>query len=404
MNITLLFSSLTGILLSFILFFFNKGYKTANRYLAGFFFFISLFILSQYSGLYGHSEVLAALFASAPTPFVFLIGPLAFLYVRSVLRDNTKLSKSDYLHFILFVLQFIGMIHYYISPWEYKLSIARILLSDDWHVTQLSLNKLFVSPINSYLRPLHIAFYIFLGWHIIIKYYKRPKLSLLPIYQKQIVKRWLFSFFSVFSVFLICYCLISVNLLIYDTKQSFQSKSEFLLLIASISALTLNIFILLFPQILYGLPRINIPTSLITAQYVEEENQDENQKPHKGMNDSNTIPISGINKKLNDLYQKAQPWTDKNFSIATLAIAMDIPEHHLRYFFNHELKQSFSEYRNQLRVAHAKYLLQEGKFSHLSIEGIGALAGFASKSTFFAVFKKETGHTPKDYLNTLHNS
>ncbi len=68
----------------------------ANRFLAEFFFFISLFILSQYSGLYGHPEILAALFGSAPTPFVFLIGPLAFFYVRSVLRDNARLSKSDY--------------------------------------------------------------------------------------------------------------------------------------------------------------------------------------------------------------------------------------------------------------------------------------------------------------------
>ena len=85
MSVILLYSSITGILLSFIFFFYNRGYNTANRFQAGCFFCNSLFVRSQDSGLYGDSEVMAALLASAAKPFVFLIGPVSFLYVRSVL-------------------------------------------------------------------------------------------------------------------------------------------------------------------------------------------------------------------------------------------------------------------------------------------------------------------------------
>lgn len=403
MHVALLLSSITGIVLSFILFFFNKGYKTANRYLAGFFFFISLFILSQYSGLYGQSEVLAAIFASAPTPFVFLIGPLSFFYIRSVLRDHSGLSKADAFHFLLFLLEFIGMIPYFFSSWEYKLEVARVLLSDDWHVTHLSLNKIFVSPINSFLRPLHILAYMGLGWYLMLSYYRKPMRSFTPLAQTRLVKKWLFIFISVFTAFTVCYCLLTVNLLIYSSKQLFQANSTALLLAGSVSVLALNIFTLLFPQILYGLPRIirlvPQPTDTNQPQSIKEAIPETTAPTTVSVEEEGDAHMENeIAEKLAELYKNKQPWTDKNFSIATLAIQLHVPEHHLRYYFNHGLQVSFSEHRNQLRVEHAKQLLQDDTLHHLSIEGIGAQAGFSSKSTFFAVFKKATGQTPKEFL------
>ena len=396
MHIALLFSCLVGVFLSFILLFFNKGYRTVNKYLGGFFFFISLFILSQYSGLYGNSEVFAAVFASAPTPFVFLIGPLSFFYIRSVIRDDTRLSKTDYLHFLLFLVQFIGMIPYYFSSWIYKISVAKVLLSNDWHVTNLSLNVIFVSPINSFLRPLHILLYLLLGWYLLYVYYKKIPRVTIPINQAQIVRRWLMAFMSVFTLFLIIYCLITVNLLKYNTRQEFQENSPILMFIGSLSFVTLNFITLLFPQILYGLPRIVALKEVAALGSTSEDVIA--MKVEESVTEPNPVWSQSIEEKLSDLYKNATPWTDKNFSIATLAITLNIPEHHLRYYFNHELKQSFPEYRNHLRVEHVKRLLLEGQLEHLSMEGIGALAGFPSKSTFFAVFKKETGMTPKEFL------
>lgn len=401
MNFALLFCCIIGIFLSFILLFYNKGYKTANKYLGGFFFFISLFILSQYSGLYGNSEVFVAVFASAPTPFVFLIGPLSYLYIRSVLKDDSTLKKRDALHFILFLLEFAGMVPYYLSSWENKLSVARTILSDDWHVTHLSLNVIFVSPINSYLRPLHILFYLVFDFSLLRLYYNRSKKGLVPANQAQIVKKWLLAFMTVFAFFLIVYCLVTLNLLKFSTRHEFQANSPVLMFTGSLALVLLNIIPFLFPQILYGLPRIIALTDppLVgpsTDAIIENTNS-----PEKEEAETDSKLSQGIGEKLASLFNTSQPWTKKNFSIASLAIQLNIPEHHLRYYFNHELKQSFSEYRNHLRVNHVKHLLQSGQSDHLSMEGIGAMAGFPSKSTFFSVFKKETGMTPKEYLDKL---
>lgn len=413
MQSALLFSSVIGIFLSFILLFFNEGYRTANKYLGGFFFFISLFILSQYSGLYGNSAVFAALFASGPTPFVFLIGPFAFFYIRSVMRDDTRLTKFDYLHFLLFLLQFAGMLPYYFSSWVYKLSVARVILSNEWHVTSLSLNAIFVSPINSFLRPLHLLVYLIAGWSLLYGYYKKNPRTTIPLLQAQIVKRWLIAFISVFTLFLIIYCLLSINLLSYATRQEFQSHSPILMFIGSLSFVALNLITLLFPQILYGLPRM-IQEPLPISAPAQDFSTDQEKTvaaihtPETPMLQTSPANIpnadvhpelyQSIEQKLRELYSRSEPWTDKNFSIATLAITLDIPEHHLRYYFNHELKLSFPEYRNRLRVEHVKRLLQSEKVEQLSMEGIGALAGFPSKSTFFSVFKNETGMTPGEFV------
>ncbi|MBN8686900.1 MAG: AraC family transcriptional regulator [Chitinophagales bacterium] len=403
MSAFLVYSSITGILLSFIFFFFNRGYRTANRYLAGFFFFISLFVLSQYSGLYGDSEVLAALLASAPTPFVFLIGPFSFLYVRSVLRDNTRLSKTDYLHFVLFILELAGMMSYYFSSWDYKLSVARVLLSENWQVTHLNLNTLFVSPVNSYLRPLHLLIYLLMQWWLIRKYYRLKGRPSVPVLQQRVMRRWLLFQTITFSVFLLCFALISVYLFVYETRTTFRTNSWILLFIGALDVIVLTLCTLLFPKVLYGLPKIYVPE-------VPEQTEQPSSVSHMAVQDIPVQPeedskksgwVSGIEKKLNDLYAASTPWTDKHFSIRTLSIELQEPEHHLRYYFNHHLQISFTVYRNRLRIAHAKKLLQDPANSHLSIEGIGAMSGFPSKSGFFALFRQETGMTPSEYQKKM---
>jgi hypothetical protein len=103
---------LTGLFLPLVIFYFNKGYLSANRYLAGFLFFSALYLLENFYFFYGKSLAIIAFFTTTHA-FFYLIGPFAFFYVRSILRDNSKLSKTDYLHLVLFVVSFIGYFPYF---------------------------------------------------------------------------------------------------------------------------------------------------------------------------------------------------------------------------------------------------------------------------------------------------
>ncbi len=53
-----------------------------------------------------------------------------------------------------------------------------------------------------------------------------------------------------------------------------------------------------------------------------------------------------------------------------------------------------NNYINSFQEEYAKELFASDKYKNLSIEGIGMEAGFHSKSTFYAAFRKIEGTTP----------
>jgi len=103
--------------LSFLILSYNKGYKTANLFLAEVLFFSALFSLVNYALFFSRSTFWVAIFETSFNTVFFLIGPLAYFYVRSVLRDNAKLSRRDYLHFSVFFIAFIGTFRFVFTPW-----------------------------------------------------------------------------------------------------------------------------------------------------------------------------------------------------------------------------------------------------------------------------------------------
>ena len=96
--------------------------------------------------------------------------------------------------------------------------------------------------------------------------------------------------------------------------------------------------------------------------------------------------------------EKEKPYLAPNFSVADLALALQVHQNHISYCFNSILKIKFIRLKNQLRVAHAIELLVNPEYSNLTIEAIAQKSGFTSRSNFYSIFKTEMGITPSDYL------
>jgi hypothetical protein len=106
----LLALSILGIFLSVILVYFNARKYPSSIYLGGFFFLISIYGFIQYTLLYSRSVFLISVVFINIGFLTYLTGPMLYLYVRSVLTDDTGIKKTDWLHLIPMLLYLTGCI------------------------------------------------------------------------------------------------------------------------------------------------------------------------------------------------------------------------------------------------------------------------------------------------------
>lgn len=154
----LLSFSLIGIILSVILLYFNARKNTSVIYLGIFFFSISLYAFYQYVLLYSKSGFLVSLFlfntAINCSP-LYIIGPMLYWYIRSVLTDNSRLKRKDIWHLLPMIIFFIAAIPHAFVPWHEKVEVARKVVEDAGYmdVYRATLIARIFSPASEYLTP-----------------------------------------------------------------------------------------------------------------------------------------------------------------------------------------------------------------------------------------------------------
>lgn len=98
---------------------------------------------------------------------------------------------------------------------------------------------------------------------------------------------------------------------------------------------------------------------------------------------------------LSLLMNDKRPYTNSNLKSSELAHELGISLHEFSRFINETIGKSFSDYINEHRVEEAKRLIASN--SKYTLEAIGNMSGFNSKSAFYKAFKKYTGITPAKY-------
>lgn len=176
----------------------------------------------------------------------------------------------------------------------------------------------------------------------------------------------------------------------------------------------MNISLLIFPHILYGLPvKIHLPSEniilepaieIVTAENKEAQNQDKNidvLKQHltteKYVQLFSEAYLLEIKNKLNTWIEQKNI-LDPETNISTLAVQIKIPQHHLSYYFNNILAIKFTDWRNQLKIDYAVSLLDNKNQKNYTLQTLSIQCGFLSQSTFIRAFKNAKGITPSEYM------
>jgi AraC-like DNA-binding protein len=113
------------------------------------------------------------------------------------------------------------------------------------------------------------------------------------------------------------------------------------------------------------------------------------------------IPL--LKERLLDLMTTEKIHLIEDLNLPKLAGKMAISTHDLSYLLNAGFGQSFFEFINTYRVEEAKQLLLSKKHRHLNMIGIAYSAGFSSKTTFYAAFKKITQQSPSEFQANYKN-
>lgn len=92
---------------------------------------------------------------------------------------------------------------------------------------------------------------------------------------------------------------------------------------------------------------------------------------------------------------------DLDLTLKSLSATLHVSPQILSMVINQRGKKNFNNFINQYRVEEAIRLFEDGKHENLNISAIAFEVGFNSISSFNSAFKKETGKTPKTYRQLL---
>ena len=392
----LLFLSSTGILLSVILLYFNARNYRSSVYLGLFFFTLSVYGFIEYALIYSRSVLFIGVMYINFGFLSYLTGPMIYWYFRSVLTDKAGLRKTDLLHFLPSLIFLGTALPYILSPWSQKVMSAQKIIESIGYIefnraTPLyevfSVNAIFLS------RPIQILIYaIFAAW-ILIQHLsnKRDK----PVLSHQ---KYMFKWLMVLLFFLFILTVSQMILL----KEVFIFKKTVLLytlnilqLLSGAGLVGLLVSPFFFPSVLYGLPRVpEKKVSEVSETPGEEKSGTSELKPALTFETSYLLLIRD---KTDSCMKEFKPYLKQDCNLAYISGLTEIPVHHLAYYFREEKKQTFTDFRNECRIRHAKQLMEEGKSRELTLEAIGMLSGFSTRNTFFNAFKKFTGMSPGSY-------
>jgi AraC-like DNA-binding protein len=418
--------SLLTIFLSVIAFWFNWERNRATLFLAATLILYSLFIITNKLFLTGESIVLIALFTHINSAFL-LAGPLLYFYFRALTEDRIRFRGYDILHFMPFIVSLIGSIPFIISPWSNKIEVAQIISDNIHNFKNQNFNLLMPIIWQQTFRSISYFLYAFASLFLVIRFRNPITVSPEPISMEHYHNTRIWAIVVLLSVLISSGAyFVAVRLFLGDDETTFDTIGPIWLQISAIIYTMIPASLLIYPNVIYGFVRLRDD-----AEFLSDHNL--NTKPYNSFNLGDTSDVSDAQNNSNYLptlpkhkeirhddipedknkdlmilksaiiayLVEKKPYLKENFRIADISASLEVPAHHISYCFNKAFDESFTQIRTRYRVEHAKRMLEQGATDQYSIEGIGKMSGFASKSSFFTYFKEFTGLTPQQYVNSL---
>lgn len=372
-----------------------KQESTSDKLLGTFLFIAALFVVPWMTGFAGwylpntiYREILFY------TPFVhgLFIGPLLYFYVKSITNFHYKVQRKDWLHFIPGFLYIVWSIVVVIVD---KLFLKTYFLMngendpdfDTWYQV---------------LQKISIVVYLLLS----IRYYRQ--------YKKYV--NYELSFTDVANInwlrnFLIAFGIITLLPVVQEILELFPFFKNQIVYIRS------WYYFMAFALVVYyiainGFNAVSIP---LRKLLFEPELLLQYQQPallsapeHPLVQDAEFEIVSNQLKedatikqwkeKIITVMENEKLYEDAELTLTQLSKKISTNPSVLSKIINQGFQLNFNDFVNSYRINAVTEMLKAGEQKNQTLLGIAYDCGFNSKATFNRAFKKQTGLSPKEWM------
>ncbi|MFK7813707.1 MAG: helix-turn-helix domain-containing protein [Maribacter sp.] len=339
-------------------------------------FFITLlsFLLTTYAELHNLPILFVLTFLLSFCIEVFL-GPLVYLYIKSLFQDNKSFLKRNWFHFLPF-LGFLTLVTipllYYIFTDVYLFQYLEYL-NEDSSIPEIILMSFLIA-------------YVIASLQLFNRYSHAMESNFSTIDENNFkwVKKMLIGALSV--------SVISLSITLYDT---FISEIDWD--IDYITMISLCIWIGYLGYYGVNQTKILLPDFLIERQAAAKTN---NSRSNPLANTSEA-ELNSLKTSLISFLENDKPYLEEELNLSALANQLDTTDKKLSTLLNQYMNTTFYDLINSYRVASVKEKMASDKYDGLTLLGIAYESGFKSKTSFNRIFKKETGKSPSEYKKSL---
>ncbi|WP_127140587.1 AraC family transcriptional regulator [Flagellimonas marinaquae] len=384
--------TLVSIAIALVIFYYNFHKNRNTLFLSGFIILLSIYSLAHYFTGVAFSSVPATILYNHFTPLFLLLGPFIFFYTRGLFCDKTQLHFRDWLHFLPAIVQ-LGLISdYFLIPFEAKKETLVFLRSNLDQIDQFDFNLWFSHGMNNVIRISSLLIYICVDLYLIFFVSAgKKRFSYIRLHS---IRQWLMVFHILVMTIVVAYAIFMWRFQ-QDPYFLDSDASDLILVFAALGIFGLNIAFFLFPEAIYGVLRIS-------PEYYSLNGESE-LKPEPLPGDikktvsTENLYLSGLKSRIEKYMSDGEPYLSKDFNLSVMARDMNVPHHHITLCFKDVFQTTFTAYKTVLRVQKAKEMLCSESTDVITIEAVGEECGFASRSAFYAAFKKVKGVNPGVY-------
>ncbi|WP_298419087.1 AraC family transcriptional regulator [uncultured Kordia sp.] len=348
----------------------SKKKELPQKLLILFFGIIFLYMFHAYAEVHKVKLLYIITFIFNDTIELF-IGPLLYIYIKSLFEDHKTLLRKNWIHFIPLII-YIGVISipFIISIVNKKFVFNYLKVLNDN-------NAVFFMSLIVYL-----LIYLVFSLKLFYRYKKAMEANFSTISETDFgwVKQMLLGTLLVAILDLLGTCYE-----IYVGEDAIDT-----------SFITLILVVILIGYLgYYGVrqSKIFVPDFLIQEPVLQSKIVEKS----KVTSIVDEEMFQELQTRLENIFISDKPYLDEALTLNKLAQMISTTDKKLSGMLNQHMKITFYDIINKYRVAAVKDKLASKDFENYTLLGIAYECGFKSKTSFNRIFKKETGLSPSQY-------